>query len=939
MSDLTLIDLQADDLVLCDRHRLMSAVREAHARAQWGQGRTRWPAINVSLLPLWLAHAAEDLALRLDLPWAHAQVLSPLQERLLWERVIRQSLGDQAPWMFDLPALARSAAQADALCVLWQLQLPDQVAEETRQFQRWQQRFVQSCEREGWISPARRDWAVVQALAQAPAGTWRRPARVVWAHSLPQDDTTPPSALTRALEAALAAQGVPMHTLVLPHADTPAAPAWHTAQDPAHELRAVAHWAAQWHAAHPQARIGLALTDLPGRGQALADALQHALGDTPITPAATLRWSVQDGALLAQSPLVQAALLALRVLAQLMGHGGLPGRLEGELLARWWAHPLAHPLAERSARARLDALRRRQVRQPLSAAAWTEWLQTHWIDLPMPQAQQHWLAMCDWAQAQTARALPSAWARTLRERLPRVGWQGATDPAHGDAARAFDDLLDGLRSLDRVSAEIGAHELLALLGQLCQERRLPERAPQAPVQVLALSDLPGQTFDALWVLGLDDHSGPTPARPNPLLPAALQRQARCPQADAAAQTAQAQGLLDLAQRAAPVVHMSWPRQDGDSERQACELLQAVAKLAQPLPEQHSAWPALQAHDTVLRALGSALPPWLQTVQDDLAPPVAEDEVLRGGSALLRAQAICPAWAFHAYRLGGVELETPDSGPDARDRGILLHHALAQIWAQLRTQEALRQCDDAALDALCAQAAHDALVHALQSTHLPLGPRGQSLEQQRLQRLLRQWLTLEAERPQGFEVLSTEQDAQVQIRRLSMRLQIDRLDRLDDGRLLVIDYKTGSAPDLAQWAGDRPTEPQLPIYATLVQHPAGLVAGVGLGMAKLDDCKWSGLGSDKDLLPGITHLDAPRARRLWPTQDHPDWASVLQHWQARLHALADEILQGHAAVQVHDPKQLMYCPVHALLRLPERERLWALQRPGLESTPRSAGPTA
>ena len=56
-----------------------------------------------------------------------------------------------------------------------------------------------------------------------------------------------------------------------------------------------------------------------------------------------------------------------------------------------------------------------------------------------------------------------------------MGWQGATDPAHADAARAFDDLLDGLRSLDRVSAEIGAHELLALLGQLCQERRLPER--------------------------------------------------------------------------------------------------------------------------------------------------------------------------------------------------------------------------------------------------------------------------------------------------------------------------------------------------------------------------------------------------------------------------------------------------------------------------------
>jgi len=63
---------------------------------------------------------------------------------------------------------------------------------------------------------------------------------------------------------------------------------------------------------------------------------------------------------------------------------------------------------------------------------------------------------------------------------------------------------------------------------------------------------------------------------------------------------------------------------------------------------------------------------LVCVDDWRAPPVQEGEKVRGGTGLLKAQAICPAWAFYRYRLGARALGEPVAGLDAAARGTLLH---------------------------------------------------------------------------------------------------------------------------------------------------------------------------------------------------------------------------------------------------------------------------
>ena len=65
-----------------------------------------------------------------------------------------------------------------------------------------------------------------------------------------------------------------------------------------------------------------------------------------------------------------------------------------------------------------------------------------------------------------------------------------------------------------------------------------------------------------------------------------------------------------------------------------------------------------------------------------------------------------------------------------------------------------------------------------------------LEEERLVHVITEWLAFEAERI-PFSVAETEAKHPVSLAGITFNLRIDRVDRLNDGSLLVIDYKTGN----------------------------------------------------------------------------------------------------------------------------------------------------
>jgi exodeoxyribonuclease-5 len=301
--------------------------------------------------------------------------------------------------------------------------------------------------------------------------------------------------------------------------------------------------------------------------------------------------------------------------------------------------------------------------------------------------------------------------------------------------------------------------------------------------------------------------------------------------------------------------------------------------------------------------------------------VAEGEHVRGGTGLLRAQAVCPAWAFYQYRLGAKALQQPVEGLDAAARGSIVHDALRAFWQATGSSSMLRAMSDAERSAAidkAACAALDGYDHEHRADPLP--PVFRKLERERLQKLLANWLAVELQREQPFSIISCEERIEVDIDGIVCNLQIDRIDRLDDGREIVIDYKTGGVAGTSAWAAARITDPQLPAYAAIARTPPSAVA---FGRVLLEDARFLGIAEDEGLLPRVPGIDSSDARRVFSMEEFADWQAVLQHWRTNVAAMAREVKTGVAAVRVENEDDLRYCDVLPLLRLAERKAQWEL----------------
>jgi exodeoxyribonuclease-5 len=470
-------------------------------------------------------------------------------------------------------------------------------------------------------------------------------------------------------------------------------------------------------------------------------------------------------------------------------------------------------------------------------------------------------------------------------------------------------VLDGLGRLDALLGPLAFAEAVRRLSQLCRQRLFqPETRGRPAIQVLGVLESAGLEFDALWVMGMNDDLWPPPPRPSPLLPAELQRSVGSAHASAEVELDFAQRVHARLRQSAPTVIFSWAQADGNRVLRPSPLIAGMPGAGDT------------PGDVVTLAgqLAAETPAALDLLDDALAPPVAEGEKVSGGSWLLRAQAICPAWAYYQFRLGGEAMEEAVEGLDPAARGTLVHEALEAFWTATPSSDALAALGEAARNEAIAAAVAKALQSFELDRRTSLPARFRELEAARLARLLDLWLAVEAKRGQGFAVIACEQPAEVEIEGIKVRMVVDRIDQLADGRLVIIDYKTGAAIDTKNWADQRITEPQLPIYAALVNDE---VAAVVFAKVLLDKPGFAGVADEKDILPGVQGIGDDK-QKIFDPAEFPDWIAVITHWRERLHAVASEVKQGRAGVVFADEKGLQYCEVLPLLRLPERRRLLA-----------------
>lgn len=886
--------LERGACIITANERLARGLRLAAADYHQCQGRAVWTRPAILTWPAWQQQCLDQLleqSLSGDAEPPPA-ILRSHQAEAVWESIIERSAAGQG--LLQTGATAVSAAEAWDLLCAWQVPVSALTADEPGRtsdddtgsiddigaFAGWAQLYQQRSTREGWLDPPRLADYLIDKLRD---GQLAADSELVLAGF---DELRPQQ---QALLAAYEQAGGRVTQCPAP-ASEPEHLIMHSCADVTAECSAAANWARSILECNPEARIGIVVHDLAACRETIARMFDECLRPGARLPSDTEQpapWNVSLGIPLADTPLVHDALQWLE-----LGSGSVEWTVVSGLLRSPF---LAGAESESGARARLDARLRRKGLAGLSlndVCFWSE----HAGDCP--QLTEHLHAVRDALRDLPYRQSAGAWAAAFSHFLSTLGWsRGRPLNSHEyQTVQAWRELLTDFAGLDVFTSEQGWSGALRRLRTLAGRRLFQPQSPSAPVQILGVLEASGLTFDYLWIMGMHDGHWPASPRPHPFIPVQLQRQYRMPHASAEREFQFAQLTTQRLLASANDIIVSWPERDGDAEMRPSPLfseLGCASEAVQVMP--------------VLMQIVHAHGPLATHFNDILPPPLSDAEALRGGTAVLKNQAACPFRAFATHRLHAVVPEEPEPGLNALARGSLVHAVMQAIWATLREQSALR-LEPAALQSLVDGCVDQAVSGWERDNHYPLPPRFRAVECARLTSLALDWLQLDAERS-DFTVVAREADQAIDIGGLALRGRLDRMDSLPDGRCLIVDYKTGKV-DPQVWLGDRPDDPQLPLYA--LAHRDRL-AGVAFAQLRVGDVKYAGVAAEAGLAPGLTPVAEWKAR----PEGCDDLPALLDYWQSQLQALATAFRNGAMDVDPKDPRRTcLYCELGSLCRIDE-----------------------
>lgn len=497
------------------------------------------------------------------------------------------------------------------------------------------------------------------------------------------------------------------------------------------------------------------------------------------------------------------------------------------------------------------------------------------------------------------------WCDFFQQHLQLLGWPGTRrlDSQEHQQLTLWNQVLENFLQLDGAGIQLNYSGAIQQLRSIAGKTPFQAQTPNSPIQILGALEGAGLQFSHCWVMGLHHRQWPPVPAPNPLLPGSLQRAQKMPHASAERELQFARALTEHYRQCAPLVIFSSAHSDEDSELSPSALIRHLPLTTIDTlidnPESISAY----NYQTLAAASN------LEIVSTAQAPQlIVGQEPVRGGASLFKEQGACPFNAFARLRLGATSIDEPVAGFSAIERGNLLHDALAQIWKQLKDQHNLLALDETALTTLIQKTTQTAVDSLKQKRGTSIGVFYAQLEQERLAQLIAEWLAQEKTRP-PFTVVAIEEEVQVEFSGLPLRLRIDRIDQLENGDLLLIDYKTGQ-PKLQSWQGERMDEPQLPLYAVTATDQ---VAAIAFAQINAKAMKWIGTGELTTNHDGIYPSKQP-------------WGEQLQEWQMHLQELANDFMQGDARVDMKNPTTAQYAEdLLPLNRLQEQDALNAFIR--------------
>lgn len=831
---------------------------------------------------------------------AGGNLLNHAQQQAIWRRIIRNDLKQHKYALLQVDATVKQALKAYASLCDYLID-PDAtspshdipyvysaVTPEEQAFKRWYCAYVKYCAAHDYMDLQRLGMYVQELFSQ---GGMSSPAEL-WLVGF--DEVSPQ---LRAFTHTLAQLGTRIVEPDIEHKNSISEV--YACADPTAELELVAHWA-YTHIACGH-NVGVIVPELE-RYQSSIERVFKRYETTFGIENIELNLSV--GQPLSQYGVIQAALRLLQVedpidldqfgyLLRSPWFSGGQHRMDEHALAEAFLRTCARPRANIDTYARL-------LRQKNHLNAGIESIciaLKHLVDIK-------------------ERKTPAAWLETFSETLLQVGWPGDYPPDSQtyQVLRAWEEqILPLFVSLTPVAPTMSRMEAARQLQRLCADSVFQAAAVDKRLHIVGLLEGVALACDAVWVTGLHDQVLPSALNYNTFIPVEIQKRYAMPRASMEREIEFCTRLMQQLRALAPEVNFSYARcaEDG-SVRGASPFLPAAQpgtevwlKSALQLTAEHQDGEPIQL-EQILDHDGLSLDADAGDADVDSggehfisAPPYA----VKGGTYLLKEQAMCPFRAYAHFRMYVRALEVPAEGVDMRVRGSLLHLLLQYFWEEVKTQEQLLQLS---IEQCRSQLSRhcEAIMQNNKHAYVPLNLH--KLESNRLVELALEWLEIDKVRP-AFRVLSVEEREVLEVGPLHINAIADRVDEiLPNAGMVLLDYKTGSVA-LKDILGEHLLEPQLPVYALYGQQQP--VVGFAIAQVRTGACALKG---------ACVNIGGADDERLCPLplkgMEMAEWDAACAQWRAKLDALTQDIAAGRADVAPVQESVCQFCDLSALCRI-------------------------
>ena len=863
--------IEQDILILTPNHRLAAQINHA-----WGleckDSQTVWRTPRIFAMDHWLRWCWDELQDRLYQPVCGMTLLGEQQNLCLWERIIRE-------YHPELNAKNYHRLASDTLSLLqrWDLSLEDirQTTPGVQHVKQWATAFLSELSQKSLVTPEM-SWQLIAESFMPVTSTQSilEKESTILLHGFqsipPLQERVLRNACSQLDRIATTANRARAFQVEAVNEDR--------------ELRSALYWATRQIAENPDQRIGVVVPSLGQNLHKITRMANEALRENAVND---ITVNISAGEPLSDTPIIGSALDILSMFRVAGSPQTLPlGHWLRLVYSPFWLFEKSGIAFRINSELALRALKQADI-------TFGQFLSCLPIDSDeenSPIQALFKLKKVTGESTQSKRSF-SDWADFFRESLHQMGWPGplSLNSIEYQQQQQWNNLLEQFCQFDSLGQTANLSTALHSLEQICRETAFHPETPDSPLQILGLLESAGLRFDQLWVTGLHSRSFPAQVAINPLLPAEFQRRHNMPYALPERELEIASQLLESYLNNADQLICSYPRMNGEEVLEPSPLLrQFPTRFIHQLVAEHSLHPA-----------------WLsdrkecELINDTIAPAIQKEEHIPGGSTLLKNQSTCPFNAFAIHRLGADALEEAEYGLSPMDRGSILHDILYRLWRQWQNSATLHSLSETMLHNQVSQTINTVLQEWPSKNRLLASNAFKELEQQRLQKLVVAWLEEEKARP-GFSVTGLETPVIVTFADLEISLRLDRIDSIN-GKSLIIDYKTGSVSPTS-WMGERPLEPQLPLYL-MASNPTA------------DGCAFA------QIRPGNIKLVGCSNAQLLPKEKPcENWEELLKNWEISLTQLADEFLQGYAAVEVHNANFSYHAHLLPLNRWPEQDEI-------------------